>query len=416
METIATLPVGLEHCLGHLRVFLSVAEKGSITKSSEAIFKASSAITRSVRELEKGLGLPLFERKPRGMMLNAFGQAVLRRAERVDALVQQAADDVFRTRVGSERSVLTNLLYGGRKLQLLVQIAETRHLSTAAGRLGLGQAGASMSLARIESGLGRPLFHRMVQGMVATDTTDKLITAAKRIFAELRHLESDMSAISGTLLGTVVMGALPLGRTYVIPSAIAATLAAHPRLRIRTVEGPYETLAAALRTGDIDMIFGAVRSQSEALGLRTEPLFEDRIGILARAEHPLAGREVIALDQVLDQMWILPRPDAPGRRLVDDSFHELGLEPPVASVETGDLAVIRHLLSCSDLLTAMSPRQMQQEIAAGLIRELPVILGRTVRHIGLTLRDGALLSPAAHAVMDNIRHFSTTLQSTEPQA
>lgn len=407
----------MEQCLGQLPTFLSVAQTGSIAKSSEKIFKASSAVARSIRELETAIGYALFDRVPRGMMLNPFGLAVLRRAERIQSVIAQTADEMLRARADvrpSEKSVLLNLLYSGRKLHLLIHIAQMRHLSGAAERMGLTQAGASMALSRIESALAVPLFHRMMQGMVATDAADKVINAGKRIFAELRHLHSDISAMTGELGGLVVVGALPLGRTFVVPAAIADTLKAHGKLHIRTIEGPYETLAAALRTGEIDMIFGAVRDEAATPGLVVEPLFHDRIGILARTGHPLARRSAIALQDLLREQWILPRPDAPGRKVVDDSFHELALEPPVPSVECGDLAIVRQLLCGSDLLTAMSPHQMRVEIQAGLIQELPVVMGKTVRRIGLTLRDGAMLSPAGQVLLDNIRRQSALLAGSAP--
>ena len=200
MESDTPHPFDIDQCLGHMPTFLSVAHTGSISKSSEKIFKASSAVARSIREFEDAIGHALFDRKPRGMMLNAFGRIVLTRAERVQAVVQQTADEMLRARADirpSERSVLLNLLFSGRKLQMLVLIAQLRHLSAAADRLGLTQAGASMALSRIETALAVPLFHRMMQGMVATDAADKVIVAAKRIFAELRHLQSDISAMTG---------------------------------------------------------------------------------------------------------------------------------------------------------------------------------------------------------------------------
>lgn len=399
--------------LAHLRAFLSVASTGSIAKSSGDIFKASSAITRSIRELERALGTVLFERKPRGMLMNAYGEAVMRRAIRIRDQAEQTADELCRSKAlgAISRNVVFNLMFSGRKLQLLEQLSELRHLSAAAEKLGVSQAGASMSLSRIESAIGQPLFHRMIQGMVATDTADKLVAAGKRIFAELRHMEADISAIAGTQQGTVIIGALPLGRTYILPTAIARTLAAFPKIRVRTVEAPYDVLVSRLRTGDIDMIFGALRPEAMCRGLITEKLFSDRIGIMARAGHPLAGHPQIRLDGLLHEHWILPRADAPGRRLIDESFAELGLTPPEASVETGDLAIIRQLLCSSDMLTAISPHQLRVEIESGSVTELPVPLGQTTRTIGLTLRDGALLPPIAHSILDSIRGSARGLPS-----
>lgn len=400
-----------EQGLAHLRAFLSVASTGSIAKSSDDIFKASSAITRSIRELEKALGTVLFERKPRGMLMNAYGEAVMRRAVRIRDQAEQTADELCRSKAlgAISRNVVFNLMFSGKKLQLLEQLSELRHLSAAAEKLGVSQAGASMSLSRIESAIGQPLFHRMIQGMVATDTADKLVAAGKRIFAELRHMEADLSALAGTQQGTVIVGALPLGRTYILPMAIANALKSFPKIRVKTVEAPYDVLVSRLRTGDIDMILGALRPEAMCRGLITEKLFSDRIGIMARAGHPLAGHPQIQLDELLNEQWILPRTDAPGRRLIDDSFAELGLAPPEASVETGDLAIVRQLLCGSDMLTAISPRQLRVEVESGAIVELPVPLGQTTRQIGLTLRDGALLPPIAHSILDSIRLYARDL-------
>lgn len=395
----------IETCLRHIRDFLSVAETGSIAKSSAAIFKASSAIARAIGELEQGLGVPLFERKPRGMLLNAYGEAVRGRALRIMDEVAGTLDEIGRAgkrQQAVERNAVTGLLLNGRALMLLISVSERRNLSAAAAHVGLSQAGASMSLARMEEALGQALFQRMMQGMVATDVGAKLISSAKRIVAELRHMQSDVSAIAGTTQGGVTIGALPLGRTYVLPAAIAAALQRHAHIRVTTVESPYEALVVGLRDGDVDFIVGALRFDVKSAGLATESLLEDRLGIIVRAGHPLLG-ETVRLKDLLDQRWILPRPGAPGRRLIDLSFREHGIEPPVPSVETGDLAVLRGLLKNSDMLTAISPHQLHYEIAAGDLVELRVELGKTVRQIGITQREGALLSPAALAVLDEIR-------------
>ena len=403
----------IENSLRHIRDFMSVADTGSIAKSSAAIFKASSAIARAISELEQALGVALFERKPRGMRLNVYGEAVRNRALRITDEIVGTVDAVCRTgkrQQAVERNTVTNLLLNGRALTLLISLSELRNLSAAAVHVGLSQAGASMSLARMESALGQPLFQRMIQGMVATDVGARIISSGKRIVAELRHMQSDIAAIAGTMRGSITIGALPLGRTYVLPTAIAATLQRHPNIRVTTVESPYEALVAGLRDGDVDFIVGALRANANSTGLITESLFEDRMAIIVRAGHPLLGAPV-SLKDLLPQRWILPKPEAPGRHLIDLSFRELAFEPPTPSVETGDLAVLRGLLKNSDMLTAISPHQLHYEIMLGDLVEMPVPLGKTMRQIGITLRDGAMLSPAALAVLDEIRAASALVRT-----
>jgi LysR family transcriptional regulator, regulator for genes of the gallate degradation pathway len=400
--------------LRFVREFLAVAETGSVTKAAAALFKAPSAVARSVGELERGLGVSLFERRPRGMVPTAYGEAVRRRALRISDEIDGAVSELNRTgdrRGSADRSALTGLLLNGRGLLLLIALSEMRNLSSAGAALGLSQAGASMALARMETAVSEPLFQRMTRGMVATDVGARLVSRGKRIVAELRHMRSDIAAIEGKLTGLVTIGALPLARTSVIPIAIAAALAKHPNLSIRTIESPYEALAAGLRDGDIDFVVGALRSGDENAGLRTDAQFEDRLGIVVRAEHPLA-RTRATLADLLGRQWILPRPGAPARRLIEASFLAHDLEPPFPSVETGDLALLRGLLTNTDMLTAISPHQMWFEIEQGRIAEVDVDLGETTRDIGITIREGALLSPAGLAVLDETRAAFLALRAS----
>jgi LysR family transcriptional regulator of gallate degradation len=401
----------LEAHLRYVRDFLSVAESGSIARSSISLHKAASAIARSIAELERCLGVALFERRPRGMLLNAYGEAIRRRASRIVEELAAAPDDTARGRRDSDvtrRNALTGLLLNGRGLRLLIGLAELRNLSATAAQIGLSQAGASMALARMESALGEKLFHRMTQGMIATDAGARIVSRGRRIFAELRAMPSDVASLVGTLTGGVTIGALPLARTDLLPVAIAAALRRHPSIRVTTVESPYETLAAGLRDGAVDFIIGALRPREKTTGLVAERLFDDRLGIIVRAGHALAGTRP-TLHDLLRQRWILPRPGAPGRTLIEASFRGLDLEPPAPSVETGDLALLRGLLKHSDMVTAISPHQLQYEIGAGDLILLPVEPAGTIREIGVTTRAGALLSPAAIAVLDEIRAAARAL-------
>jgi DNA-binding transcriptional LysR family regulator len=56
------------------RYFLEVARTGSLTRASEQLHVAPSAVSRQIAKLEDRLGLALFERKGRGMQLSLAGE------------------------------------------------------------------------------------------------------------------------------------------------------------------------------------------------------------------------------------------------------------------------------------------------------------------------------------------------------
>ena len=64
-----------------VRYFIEVVRSGSIREASQRLNVAPSALSRQIRNLEYELGMPLFERRPRGMALTAAGEIYARYAQ-----------------------------------------------------------------------------------------------------------------------------------------------------------------------------------------------------------------------------------------------------------------------------------------------------------------------------------------------
>jgi len=390
--------VNLADHLPAVKTFLVVARTRSMAEAARTLYRSRAAVSRSVGDLETVLGTRLFDRHGTGLELTGAGRLVLARAERIDAELTHAASRVCQARSAAK----TAPLYDGRRLRLVVHLVALRSVSKAAVAAGLTQSGASMALSRLESALGLPLFERARGGVVPTEAAVGLAIHARRTFAELRHLHSDIASTAGTPSGSVVIGALPLGRTQLLPAALAEALAGRPGLRITTVESHYDHLVEELHAGDIDLVVGVTRDGSDDSGLVKEPLFTDRLAVLAGAGHRLAGRPVTAAELAAER-WILPRTGSPSRRLFTGAFARAGIEPPRPVVESADLGVIRHLLTNGDLLALGSARHFSFELSAGLVVELDADLPPMTREVALLLRAGTEQSPAARAVIDALR-------------
>jgi LysR family transcriptional regulator, regulator for genes of the gallate degradation pathway len=390
--------------LRHLRAFLAVADQGSAYRAGAALFRAQSAVSRSIHKLECDLGVPLFERRARGMLLTEYGRALLVRARRVHVEMQKARTDL--TAIAAKGSIrnaaIFSMLTHERRLRAFVALAEQHHMPSVAESLGITQPAVSIALREMEDSIGVTLFERTARGMIPTPAGAALALRLKRALAETRHAVADVAALRGITQGTVTVGALPLGRTRLLPESIAGVVAKFPGLRIATVEGSFATLAADLRAGDLDFILGALRPVEFASDLEGEALAEDELAIVSRAGHPWVKRKRISVRDLARSHWILPRANTPNRMLFERALTTRGIGTPDVVVETSDLAVLRGVLVNSDLLTAISPRQLSYELAAGLLTVLPVPLSDTRRVIGITRRADSLASPGARILMDEI--------------
>src|SRR3712207_3804756 len=68
-----------------LRVFHAVAEAGSFTHAGETLNLSQSAVSRQISALEESLGVPLFHRHARGLILTEQGELLHRTARDVFA-------------------------------------------------------------------------------------------------------------------------------------------------------------------------------------------------------------------------------------------------------------------------------------------------------------------------------------------
>ncbi|MDQ6620247.1 MAG: LysR substrate-binding domain-containing protein [Pseudomonadota bacterium] len=84
--------------LNHLRDVLAVAERGSLRAAARHLGVAQPALTRSIQELERELGVPLFERRPTGVALTDMGGLFVRRASAVRSELQRAREEIDQIR------------------------------------------------------------------------------------------------------------------------------------------------------------------------------------------------------------------------------------------------------------------------------------------------------------------------------
>lgn len=69
--------------LYQLKTFVMVAEEGNLTRAAERLHTSQPSVSAHVKALEDELGLPLFERTPKGMQLTPAGSVLKTRAENV---------------------------------------------------------------------------------------------------------------------------------------------------------------------------------------------------------------------------------------------------------------------------------------------------------------------------------------------
>lgn len=86
--------------LKHLRLIAAIAEHRQVSLAADALGMAQPAASRTLAEAEARVGVPLFERHPKGMLPTNAGEGLARRARNILDELTDAADEVERLRLG----------------------------------------------------------------------------------------------------------------------------------------------------------------------------------------------------------------------------------------------------------------------------------------------------------------------------
>ena len=88
-----------------LKQFQAVAELEHMTRAAERLNLAQPALSRTIRNLENELGVPLFDRDGRRMRLNENGRILLRYTRQILASLQDARAEIDARKTGTESRI-----------------------------------------------------------------------------------------------------------------------------------------------------------------------------------------------------------------------------------------------------------------------------------------------------------------------
>lgn len=377
--------------LRHLRVFLAVADQGSITRAANVCHITQPAVTQAINKLEKLSGMVLFLRTPQGLFLSKAGDVLARRVRRAFDILDIAIADV------SNRLRITST---ATQLRALIAMREAENFTLAAKRLGIAQPTVHRTISQLELDAGQTLFTRTAHGMIATRQAQDLAQAARLAFVELDQAEADLQELNGLEVGKIVIGAMPLSRSRLLPKAIAIFRKMRPTVTLQVLDGPYNELLAGLRRGEIDLLLGALRTPLPVGDIEQRHLFTDSLALICRRDHPVMKLGKVTHQELARYPWIVAPAGTPTRTLFNHIFKSLGPGFPSSVIESASSILMRELLLVTDHLGCISTQQAEIEARNHPLAFIHAHLEKTERPIGLTVRSDWV---PTHAQEDLIR-------------
>ena len=193
-----------------------------------------------------------------------------------------------------------------RQLEYLVAVADLKNFGRAAQACNVSQPTLSQQLRSLEDRLGVALVERGASGAELTPIGREITARARRLVVEVKDIR-DLAQRSGErLAGILRLGVTPTLGPYLMPPIIARLHREQPDLRLHIRDGIPEDQAQELSRGELDMLLGPL--PIEGSDLEVEPLFRERLFLVAASDHPLttqknlrtghlSGAKVLSLDR-----------------------------------------------------------------------------------------------------------------------
>lgn len=294
-----------------------------------------------------------------------------------------------------------------RQLRYFLDIAATEHLTQSAENLFVTPSTLSHGLRQLEEALGVSLFDRLGRGLKLSQAGCAFKVHAGRALQELEAGRMALTELASLQSGTLTVGVIPTFLNTLIPEAVAAFSAAHPKMHVVVRDlraGPIEDLLVA---GQLDV--GIAFYPTERDEIDTEPLFEERMLLVVGRSHPLAMRKAAAMKNLAGVPLALLTRSFATRRLIDEAFETAGVQPDVR-VEMESVESL--LAACRSGGLASIVPERAATLQGGDLARIALRSPQPIRRAGILWRKGASRSAAASKFVVLMRGF---LGSGEPQ-
>jgi DNA-binding transcriptional LysR family regulator len=289
-----------------------------------------------------------------------------------------------------------------RDLDYVLAVQEHGGIGKAAEALGMSQPALTKAIQRVEAQAGLALFERTAHGVTPTPAGTLFLARARRIAIEYDDALKEMEALRRGEQGLLRIGYSPTVPNSLVLGACQRLMTERPAARLRLRRRLARDLGELLLAGELDLIVAPQLSRDDEAFVFIE-LFHDSLVVLADDGHRLHRKRSLTLGDLADEDWLLPAPHIQIRQQVDEAFRQHGLVGPKLRVETdfGSTSLL-HLLRGTTMLCVAGTESIGALRGLRALRLGPEQLDLR-RHVGITYRAGAYLSPLAQRLITVLR-------------
>ncbi|MBJ2349805.1 LysR family transcriptional regulator [Pseudomonas alvandae] len=293
-----------------------------------------------------------------------------------------------------------------KQIRAFLAVAQSLSFAVACERLHLSQSALSLTIKALEEGLGGRLFSRNTRNVALTPEGESLLPLARRLVADWENAEDEMRQRFTLQRGRVTLAAMPSFAGNLLPPILKTFRARFPNVNVTVNDVINEQVLEMVRDRHVEL--GVAFEPMQGSSLAFTPLYRDRFVAVVPLDSPLAQRDAIQWETLLEQPFITLQRPSTVRVMLEEHLQARGWKLPV-EFESHQLATVGRMVASGlgvSAVPALCVGQMHELGARCITLSDPVI----ERAIGVLTKPGYELSAAAQALFDTLRDQELPVQ------
>jgi len=283
-----------------------------------------------------------------------------------------------------------------RDLSTLATVVRRGSMAKAAAELALTQPAVSKAIADMERALGVRLLERKPTGVEPTPCGEALLKCGDAVFEDVRRAMREIEYLKDPEAGEVSVGGTNPVVDGLLPAVVDRLSLRFPRIVVKVRQVPItQQHYDELRARKLDLLVGRMPSTFAERDLLSEQLFEEPLFVVAGARNQWARRRRIELEQLLQELWVLPGPETAVGSFIRELFRASDLEFPPHGVTCSGLQFTRALIETGRYLGMLPASFLHFSGKGSSLKVLPVELPLKPPPVGMITARNRTLNPAA---------------------
>lgn len=259
-----------------------------------------------------------------------------------------------------------------RRLQVFHTVARLLSFTKAADALHMTQPAVTFQVRQLEEYFNTRLFDRTHNRISLTEAGQQVYDHADKIFRLYDEMEGRVRELTGNVSGVLMLGASMTVAEYMLPALLGDFKNQYPDVRIRLKVANTDGIVSMVEDNEIDL--GVVEAPVSNKNLAVELCRADQLVVVVPPHHELAGRETVAVGELINFPYICREEGSGTREVVQEYLKAAGLTLSELDtvMELGSPEAIKGAVEANMGISVLSRTTIHKELTLGSLRGIPL--------------------------------------------